>query len=164
MVTTRNPAWSGLWRNPVHLAAFGFGAGLSPKAPGTAGTVVAIPLYLFLQHLSVPIYAVLLLIMTGAGIWLCGRTARDLGINDHPGIVWDEIVGFMLTMAAVPCTWLNIALGFALFRVLDIFKPWPIGWCDRNVKGGWGIMLDDLAAGLFAGILLHFAQPLISQT
>jgi phosphatidylglycerophosphatase A len=154
MATTRNPVWSGLWRNPVHLAAFGFGAGLSPKAPGTAGTVVAIPLYLLLQHLSVPVYAVLLLIMTGAGIWLCGRTTRDLSVEDHPGIVWDEIVGFMLTMAAVPCTWLNIALGFVLFRLLDILKPWPISWCDRNVHGGWGIMLDDLVAGLLAGAAL----------
>lgn len=149
------PQWRQLSRNPVQLAAFGFGAGLSRKAPGTAGTLVAVPLYLLLQFLPRPLWLCLLVAMALVGIWICGRASRELGGLDHPGIVWDEIVGFLITMSAVAFSWFNLLAGFVLFRVFDIAKPWPISWLDRNVKGGLGIMLDDIAAGVFAGAVLY---------
>ena len=136
--------------NVVHLLAFGFGAGCSPRAPGTMGTLVAVALSLPLAQLPLAAYLGVLLLVTAAGVWLCGAAARDLGVHDHPGIVWDEIAGYLLTMVGAPSGWVWIAAGFALFRLFDIWKPWPIGWLDRRVGGGLGIMLDDLVAGLFA--------------
>ena len=147
--------------NPIHLLAFGFGAGCSPKAPGTMGTLLAVGLYLPLSHLPLWAYGLVLLLVTVAGIGLCGRAARDLGVHDHPGIVWDEIAGFLLTMFAAPAGWLWIVIGFVLFRFFDIWKPWPIRWLDRHVGGGFGIMLDDLVAGLLAAICLQFLAGLL---
>jgi phosphatidylglycerophosphatase A len=89
------------------------------------------------------------------GVWLCHGTARDLGLADHPGIVWDEIVGYLITMTAAPAGWTWIVLGFVLFRLFDIWKPWPISWLDRNIKGGLGIMLDDALAGTYACLVLQ---------
>lgn len=149
------PQWRQLSRNPVQLAAFGFGAGLSRKAPGTAGTLVAVPFYLLLQLLPRPLWLCLLVAMALVGIWICGRVSRELGGLDHPGIVWDEIVGFLIAMSAVAFSWFNLLTGFVLFRVFDIAKPWPISWLDRNIKGGLGIMLDDIVAGIFAGAVLY---------
>ena len=142
--------------NPVHFLAFGLGSGLSPKAPGTVGTVAAIPFYLLMQPLSLPVYLVILLLATLVGIWLCGKSSKDLGVHDHPGIVWDEFCGFWLTMIAAPTGWLWVLIGFVLFRVFDILKPWPIRWLDKHVHGGLGIMVDDLLAGGFAFIGLQF--------
>jgi phosphatidylglycerophosphatase A len=141
-------------RQPLHLLAFGFGSGLAPKAPGTFGTLVAVPIYLLMQGL--PLIAYLALVLAGfiAGIWICDRTSRDLGVHDHGGIVWDEIVGYLLTMTLAPSGWVWVLLGFLLFRFFDILKPWPIRWLDRRVPGGFGIMLDDLIAGLFAGVVM----------
>lgn len=144
-----------IWHNPWHFLAFGFGSGASPVAPGTAGTLVAIPLYLLLAPLSLPVYLGIVLLMLLAGIWLCHVTARDIGVHDHSGIVWDEFVGYLLTMAAAPEGWLWIFVGFILFRVFDIFKPWPIGLADRHVSGGFGIMLDDVIAALYAWLSLQ---------
>lgn len=149
------PQWRQLSRNPVQFAAFGFGAGLSRKAPGTAGTLAAVPLYFLLLLLPRPWGLCAVVAMALGGIWICGRASRDLGGLDHPGIVWDEIVGFLIAMSAVTFSWLNLAAGFLLFRLFDIAKPWPISWLDRNVKGGLGIMLDDIAAGIFAGAVLY---------
>ena len=149
-------------RNPVHLLAFGLGSGLAPKAPGTFGTLAAVPLYLLLAQLPLPIYLLVLVLAFGLGIWLCDKTARDLGVHDHGGIVWDEFVGFWLTMVAAPAGWLWILLGFLLFRLFDILKPFPINWFDRHIKGGMGIMLDDALAGSFAWLvlqLLRLAMP-----
>jgi len=143
------------WRNPVHLLAFGFGAGAMPFAPGTFGTLVAIPLYLLMRPLAAPWYAGVVAVLFGGGIWLCGATARDLRTHDHPGIVWDEIVGYLVTMFMAPAGWIWIAIGFVLFRVFDIWKPFPIRWLDEHVKGGTGIMLDDLAAGVPAALVLQ---------
>ena len=137
-------------KNPVHLLALGFGAGCAPKLPGTAGTLVGVLLYLLLQHLSVRYYVGLLIILFVLGIWICGRTVRDLGVHDHPAIVYDEIVGYLVTMILAPPGWFWIVSGFLLFRLFDIWKPWPIRWLDRRVKGGFGVMLDDVVAGLFA--------------
>ncbi len=152
--THAKPGWQQLLHNPVQFLAFGCGAGLSPQAPGTAGTVVAVPLYLLLHPMPSASWLCLLIVMIVAGVWLCGRAARELGVPDHPGIVWDEIVGFLITMTAVAFSWSSLLLGFLLFRVFDIAKPWPISWLDRHVKGGLGIMLDDIAAGICAGAVL----------
>jgi len=141
--------------NPIHLLAFGFGAGLAPKAPGTFGTLAAVPFYLVLARLPLSAYLAVLAIVIVAGIWICGRTSRDLGVHDHPGIVWDEFAGFYVTMIAAPAGWLWVVVGFVLFRVFDILKPWPIGWLDRRVQGGVGIMLDDLLAGAYAWVVLQ---------
>lgn len=142
-------------RNPIHLLAFGLGSGLAPRAPGTAGTVVALLLYLPLSHLPLLAYLAVIVVAMIIGIWLCGVTSRDLGVHDHGGIVWDEFVGFWITMIAAPPGWLWLGLGFALFRVLDILKPWPIKWADTRIRGGLGIMLDDVLAGIIAALCIQ---------
>lgn len=147
----------GFLRHPVHLLAFGFGSGCAPKAPGTFGTLMALPFYLLLSTLPVAAYVGVLVLAFVAGIWICERTSRALGVHDHGGIVWDEFVGLWLTLCAVPLSWQAVLAGFVLFRVFDIWKPWPIGWLDRKVSGGFGIMLDDVVAGLYAAILMQMA-------
>lgn len=142
-------------RNPVHFLAFGFGSGLSPKAPGTMGTLAALPLWYLLAQLPLAGYIAGLLLVIAVGPYLCGKTARDLGVHDHGGIVWDEIAGFLLTMLLVPVSIWTALIGFALFRLFDIVKPWPIGWLDKHVHGGTGIMLDDLVAALYAGVCIQ---------
>ncbi|MBT6044013.1 MAG: phosphatidylglycerophosphatase A [Gammaproteobacteria bacterium] len=147
--------------NPVHFLAFGFGAGLSPKAPGTMGTLVAVPLFLLLAYLPVYVYLALITAAFLVGIYLCGRTASDLGVHDHGGIVWDEFVGYWITMILVPVTWYWVLAGFVLFRVFDILKPFPIGWLDKKVGGGLGIMIDDVLAGVYALICLQVLVYLV---
>lgn len=144
-----------VWRNPVYFIAFGFGSGLSPVAPGTFGTVAAIPVYLLLSTLSWPVYAVLTCAAFILGVVVSDIVSRDLGEHDYKGIVWDEVVGYLLTMMMVPkgITW--IIAGFVLFRLFDILKPWPIGWVDRHVHGGLGIMLDDVIAAIPAWLILQ---------
>lgn len=141
--------------NPVHFLALGFGSGRSPWAPGTMGTLAAVPIYVVLSGLPLWAYGLITLVICLVGVPLCGRTARDMGAHDHPSIVWDEIAGFLVTMFAAPVGLLWIVLGFVLFRLFDIIKPWPIRWLDRHVHGGLGIMVDDLLAGLFAAIVLQ---------
>ncbi len=152
--------------NPIHFVAFGFGSGLTPFAPGTAGTIAAIPLYLLLEQLSLPFYLVVVVLAFLFGIWVCGRAGDDLGVHDHGGIVWDEFVGFWVTMVAAPAGWQWVAAGFLLFRLFDIWKPWPISWADQKVSGGFGVMLDDLIAGGYALAVLQFSSlfvPLSGQ-
>lgn len=141
--------------NPIHLLAFGFGSGLSPVAPGTLGTLVALPLYLWIQELALGYYLLVVFIMTAIGVWLCQVTANNLGVHDHQGIVWDEIVGYLITMTAAPFGWVWMVIGFVLFRFFDIIKPWPIKWVDKKVGGGIGIMFDDVLAGIFAFLVLQ---------
>jgi phosphatidylglycerophosphatase A len=141
--------------SPVHFLAFGFGSGLSPKAPGTVGTLAAIPLYLLLMNLPLTGYLLAVLLISVAGIWICGESSRRLGVHDHGGIVWDEFAGFLLTMTAAPQGWAWIVLGFALFRLFDIWKPWPVRVADRQLHGGLGIMLDDILAGIYAWLVLQ---------
>ena len=143
------------FRDPVHFLAFGFGSGLARKAPGTFGTLAAIPLYLLLAGLPIAGYTLAVALAFLLGIWLCGRASADLGVHDHPGIVWDEFVGLWVALWAVPLDWLWLLLGFGLFRLFDILKPWPIGPLDRRVSGGFGIMIDDIVAGLMACGCLH---------
>ncbi|SIQ86376.1 phosphatidylglycerophosphatase A family protein [Marinobacterium stanieri] len=150
-----NRAPASVWRNPIHFLAFGLGSGAAPKAPGTFGTLAAVPLWYLMAQTSLPVYLVLTLAAFVIGIWLCGRTSRDLGVHDHGGIVWDEFVGYWITMIAVPVDWIWALLGFILFRLFDIWKPWPIRPVDRRVHGGLGIMLDDVLAGVFAALVLQ---------
>ena len=150
-----------LIRHPLHLLAFGFGSGLSPKAPGTAGTLVAIPFFLLLCQLPLLYYVSAVLLSAIIGIFICGRTASDLRVHDHGGIVWDEMVGFWITMIAIPVNVITIVAGFALFRLFDIWKPFPISWLDQHMKGGLGIMLDDIAAGALAWCCLFLACRLV---
>jgi len=144
-----------VFRDPVHFLAFGFGSGLAPKAPGTFGTLAAVPLYLLLTQLPLPYYLLVVVLAFGLGIWICERTSQDLGVHDHGGIVWDEFVGFWLTMVAAPSGWEWVLAGFLLFRFFDVLKPFPIGWLDKRIHGGLGIMLDDAVAGTFAWFILQ---------
>lgn len=144
-----------VWRHPAHWLAFGAGAGLAPVAPGTAGTLVGVAVWWFMQDLPLAYYLAITAALFAIGVWLCGVTARHLGVHDHPGIVWDEIVGFLITMAGAPHGWTWLIAGFALFRLFDIAKPWPIRWLDRHVGGGFGVMLDDAAAALYAWVGLQ---------
>ncbi len=134
--------------------AFGFGSGLAKKAPGTFGTVAGIPIYWLMAQTDLLAYSLLTLLALLVGVWICDVAAKKLGEHDFGGIVWDEIVGLLITLWVVPVTWQNIGLGFVLFRFFDIVKPWPIRWVDRKVQGGLGIMLDDVLAGIFAALLL----------
>lgn len=163
--TSTDMKWSAdpaLMRDPVHLVAFGFGSGLMPVAPGTAGTLIAIPITLFVMQFGFAVHLAFALLAAIFGIYVCGESARRLGVHDHPGIVWDEITGFAITMLTVPANsagggsrqiyW--VLAGFALFRLLDIWKPWPIREADHSLSGGLGIMLDDVIAGIFAAAIL----------
>ncbi|MFQ3229726.1 phosphatidylglycerophosphatase A [Reinekea sp.] len=147
--------WNNHW---VHFLAFGFGSGAAPKAPGTFGTLMAIPLYLLLAQLPLWAYVVALVVSFAVGIYLCEQASKDMGVHDHGGIVWDEFVGFWIAMTALPFHWAWILAGFVLFRIFDILKPWPISWLDKRVHGGLGIMIDDVLAGLFALIILQLAN------
>ncbi len=150
-----------VWSDPVYCLAFGFGSGLAPVAPGTLGTVVAIPIYCVLAFLlNAKAYLILTIIAFLAGIFICGKVSRDLGVHDHSGIVWDEVVGYLLTMFLVPLHWVWILIGFALFRLFDIWKPYPIKWVDKRVQGGLGIMLDDVLAAVPAFFILQILSHL----
>jgi len=149
------PLPTSMWTDPLLLLACGLGSGAARFAPGTFGTLVAIPLFWFMQPLSMLYYGLLTLALFLVGIGLCGYAARKLGVHDHPGIVWDEVVGYLVTMFMAPAGWLWIVIGFALFRLFDIWKPWPIGWLDAKVSGGFGIMIDDVLAGIYAACLLQ---------
>jgi len=138
--------------DPVHCLALGFGSGLAPFAPGTFGSLVGLGFALALAPLGLAWNLGLTLLAVLAGIWICGESARRLGVHDHPAIVWDEIAGMMITMLAVPDAWWGAPLAFALFRLFDIAKPWPIREIDHGLGGGAGIMLDDVLAGLFAAL------------
>ena len=140
----------------ANFIALGGGLGLAPKAPGTFGTLLGIPL-LFLMPTNIVAYLVVVAILFALGVWCCDVCAKNLGVHDHPGIVWDEVVGYLITMIAVPKTALWIVVGFILFRIFDILKPWPIGWVDKQVEGGLGIMLDDVLAAVFALVVIQIA-------
>ncbi|MGB1090742.1 MAG: phosphatidylglycerophosphatase A [Oceanobacter sp.] len=139
-----------------HWLAFGLGSGLAPKAPGTFGSLAALPVWwLLLAQLEPVAFLIVIAVTFAVGIYFCDKTAADLGVHDHPGIVWDEWVGMWLTLFMVPAGIIWVLIGFALFRFFDIVKPWPIKWLDQKVKGGFGIMVDDLLAGLMALLVLQ---------
>jgi len=144
-----------IWTNPIHFFASGFGAGSMPFAPGTFGTLMAIPLVLVLSQYSLWIYAAATILYGIAAVWACDHMAKDWNVSDPAPATSDEIAGFLIAMFAIPPTLYSVAVAFVLFRILDIFKPFPISWLDRNIHGGLGIVLDDWVAGLFTCLLLH---------
>jgi len=147
-----------------HWLAFGFGAGLSPVAPGTVGTLVGVVLYLMLSMLPVALYGLVAVGLFAAGLWAVGSVAEQIGADDPAAIVWDEVVGFLIAMMAAPAGIMWIIAGFALFRAFDIVKPWPIASVEGRFKGGLGIMLDDVLAGLFTWFVLHVMWMMVEAS
>ena len=152
-----------LIKHPIHFLSLGFGSGLSPFAPGTAGTLIAVPIfYLLAVYLPDIGYVLATALVTLSGVYFCGKTTRALGVHDHPAIVWDEIAGYLITMLFVPLTPVNVIIGFVLFRLFDIVKPWPVSVIDSRMKGGAGVMLDDVVAGLYALAIMHIYLGLLT--
>ncbi|MCB1644330.1 MAG: phosphatidylglycerophosphatase A [Pseudomonadales bacterium] len=151
-------------RDPWYLLATGFGSGLAPRAPGTVGTLAALACWWPLSQLNPWLYIVLVVVAGVGGIWICGRVAATLRIKDPGLIVWDEFVGLWLALFLLPAGWIWPLAGFALFRFFDILKPWPVSWLDKNLQGGLGIMMDDIAAGLMALCVLQGAVWLLTVT
>lgn len=150
--------------HPAGWIASGFGSGLSPLAPGTAGSLAALLPWLALRELSLPLYGVALLLAFALGVWASNVVVAKLRVEDPGVIVWDEFVGQWIALAPLlvwPLGWPWIGTGFALFRLFDVWKPWPVSWADRTVKGGLGVMLDDVLAGLWAAIVLGLARALL---
>jgi phosphatidylglycerophosphatase A len=152
----------GTLRDPVHFVAFGFGAGLAPRAPGTFGSVVGVLAAWWLFELPLPWRIALVLAVIGGGIWICGESARRLDRHDDQRIVFDEIAGVLLaSLAVVERSLFAFALVFVFFRLFDIFKPWPIRDVDHSLRGGLGIMLDDLIAALYAAVCVATIRVLL---
>jgi phosphatidylglycerophosphatase A len=148
--------------SPAGFLAFGFGSGLSPFAPGTMGTLVAVPFAFVLKGLDGVGFWITLLLLFLAGVKLCTHVSRKIGAHDHGGIVWDEMVGYWLAVAFVPLQWHWLLAAFVLFRFFDIVKPWPISQIDKKVSGGFGIMIDDVVAAVFTMIILAGFMTLIT--
>jgi len=144
-----------VWQDPLYFTAFGFGSGAMPFAPGTFGTLMAIPFYLALRPLPVIFYLGIVLIVIALSSWLSGIISRQINVHDHPGMCIDEIVGFLVTMINAPHGWPWIVLGFLLFRFFDIWKPWPISIIDEKIHGGFGMILDDVVAGIFSCVIIQ---------
>ena len=138
--------------------SLGFGSGKLPYMPGTYGTVVGIPIFLLMADLSLMPYILVCVVLLILGIWASQVYSDFLGVHDHGSIVWDEVVGYLITMTATPAEWHWIILGFILFRLFDILKPWPINLLDKHVDGGVGIMMDDVLAGVYGAIVLLAVQ------
>ncbi|WP_163930175.1 phosphatidylglycerophosphatase A [Paraferrimonas sp. SM1919] len=155
MSTSNNPIDKLSLTNPIHFLALGFGSGLAPKAPGTFGTIAALPVIYLASLLPANGYLIATIVAAIIGIYICGKAASDMGEHDHGAIVWDEIAGYMVAMLWLPLTWQNLLAAFVLFRIFDIIKPWPISLLDKHVHGGFGIMIDDIIAGIFALLCLH---------
>lgn len=146
---------SHVWQDPFYFLAFGFGSGLMPKAPGTWGTLAAFPLYLLLAHFAPVPYLIITVLTFILGVWICEKVSKDMGVHDYKGIVWDEIVGYLMTMFMAPQGLSWMICGFVLFRIFDIWKPQPIRYADEKVHGGLGIMLDDALAAVPAWIIMQ---------
>lgn len=158
MIEPSQRRWHNHW---THFLAFGLGSGAAPKAPGTFGTLAAMPFLLVFAPMPLWLYAAVLLVAFVFGCFLCEWVSHDMGVHDHGGIVWDEFVGLWLTFVLVPLNAWTLIAGFLLFRFFDVIKPWPIGWVDKRVAGGFGIMIDDVIAGIFAWLVLQAALALI---
>lgn len=155
------PIPASVWQKPSHFIAFGFGSGAIPIAPGTFGTLVAIPFYLAICSLPLAIYIILLVLITIGSMFLCERVSREIDVHDHQGMCLDEIVGYLVTMTAAPHGALWIVLGFISFRIFDIFKPWPVNYIDKHVSGGFGMILDDVFAGIYSILVLKLFSWII---
>lgn len=149
------PDWRDLLASPDYLLATGLGSGLAPRAPGTVGSAVALVLFVPLSMSGWLAYGVIVALAFAFGIYLCGRVAARLAVKDPAVIVLDEFVGVWITLFLVPAGWVWPLVGFLLFRFFDILKPGPIRWCDEQLEGGWGIMMDDVLAGLSALVVLQ---------
>lgn len=152
-----------LLQHPAHLLAFGFGSGLARIAPGTFGTLVALPLFYAVMAIPGTLHLPLLALLFLIGIPVCSLTSRALGVEDHGGIVWDEIVAMLLVLEYTPSSWKWWLAAFLLFRLYDIVKPFPIRRCDTHIKGGFGIMLDDLLAAIYTLLTLYAWQWLTTH-
>ncbi|MDZ7684025.1 MAG: phosphatidylglycerophosphatase A [Gammaproteobacteria bacterium] len=150
-----NPNWRDVLTSLDYFLATGFGSGLAPKAPGTFGSLVALVLFPALSMFGWLVYAVIVAVALAAGVYLCGRVADKMSIKDPSVIVLDEFVGLWIALLFVPDGWIWLLIGFLLFRFFDILKPWPIRWCEQSLGGGWGIVMDDVMAGVFALLVLH---------
>lgn len=156
------PGWQFLLSHPAHLLSFGFGSGLARKAPGTFGTLAAFPIYWFLApRLPDWLFLSMLVCAFAIGVWACNITGKALGVSDYGGIVWDEIVAFMLVLFFTPPGWYWSLLAFALFRFFDIVKPQPIRYFDNNLHGGLGVMFDDLLAAGYALLCLSVIKSIM---
>ena len=144
-----------VFKNPLYFIAAGFGTGLLPFAPGTWGTLAAIPLYWLLSFCPLTVYLAVTFLAFVLGVFITDWVSRDMGAHDYGGIVWDEIIGYLITMILVPFNVTWVIVGFFLFRLFDIWKPEPIAFIDKKIQGGLGIMLDDVIAGVFAWIVLQ---------
>lgn len=162
-MTILRPDFKFLLAHPARMIAFGFGSGLAPKAPGTVGTLLGLPLFWLIAAIAddLPKQIALVIAAFLLGVWACGRTGHALGVADHGGMVWDEIVAFALVLLFTPAGWLWIALAFALFRLFDILKPWPIRLADARLKDGFGVMFDDLLAAGYAVAAIKGLQWLV---
>ncbi|KAF0204554.1 MAG: phosphatidylglycerophosphatase [Gallionellaceae bacterium] len=157
------PTWRFLFSHPAHFLSFGFGAGLFPRSPGTAGTLVAFPLYWYLApRLSDALFILVLIWAFAVGVWVCDKTGRELGVSDYGGIVWDEIVAFMLVLFFTPAGFIWQVLAFSLFRLFDIWKPEPIRHFDKTWHGGLGVMFDDILAAGYALLCLALIKSLLA--
>lgn len=163
IISGNSPSASEVLRDPVLLIAFGLGSGLSPRAPGTAGSLLGMVCYPLLAQLHLAFFLLFVLGFAVFGGWVCDRASKKLGVHDHGGIVIDEIAGIWLAMTAIPPTWYFMLGGFVLFRFFDIVKPWPIRFLDRRLKGGVGIMIDDIVAGLFTWLILVASQFILER-
>lgn len=147
-----------LLATPAGWIACGLGSGLAPVAQGTFGSLAAILPWLLLRELSLPINLLVIVLGFALGVWACERAGRALGVDDHRALVWDEFVGLWIALLpALLAPWWAVILGFALFRLFDVWKPWPIRVFDRRLKGGLGVMVDDVVAGVFAAAVLALA-------
>jgi len=145
-----------IWQDPLYFIAFGLGSGAMPIAPGTFGTLMAIPFYLLLQQILPLVgYISFVVLFIVVSSWLCEHISREINIHDHPRMCIDEFAGFFVTMIHAPRGWLWIIIGFLLFRIFDIWKPWPIRFLDEKIHGGFGIVFDDVAAGIYALVIMQ---------
>lgn len=153
-ISLKKPNFTFLIQHPAHFLALGFGTGLSPKAPGTVGTLIGLPMYYLIRGQSINLQLLTIVVAFMIGVYLCDKTGKALGVADHGGIVWDEIVAMMLVLTITPFSLLWWVVAFVLFRLFDIWKPFPIRQCDAKLKGGFGVMFDDLLAAVYAMLVL----------
>ncbi len=153
-----------VWTDPRYFIGYGLGTGLMPKMPGTWGTLMAIPLYLVLAKFDLLTYLIIVALIGFYAVKLSDTLSKEVGVHDDPGMNIDEFVGYFVTMIGAPIAWWAPILGFAYFRLFDIWKPWPIRWVDHKVQGGFGMILDDVIAGLFSLIALKLCAWAIMTT
>lgn len=156
--TSVRPTWDFLMKNKIAFVGFGFGVGLAPKAQGTWGSLLGMMLAGLLLGCDLGKLGLFALaaVLFGVGVWICNETELALGrVHDYRGVVWDEIVGMLLVYSLVPQGFFWWMLAFALFRFFDIVKPQPIGFLDKNIRGGLGVMLDDVAAAVYTVIVVQ---------